>query len=291
MLAIISTGCLRSASSGDAEIPQGLERSTNTPFPSPTSIPPTPTEEPPTLEPQATLPPVEVGTGGQATDVFGAQDTGLPSDEGIQQPSTDQGIQQLAQPTATLSDLLIQATQIIQQATQQALDQTATAMGPQISLPTFTPTIDPFATVSPFATPTSGVVLTGGDCIHEVSAGENLFRLSLRYGVLVNDIARASGVTNVNLISVGQKLTIPGCGTTGVFPPPTSIPAVSTGTTGTTTVITPVPSAGGVTHIVQQGETLFELSLQYGVPVNTIAAANGIVDVNRIFLNQELIIP
>jgi spore germination protein len=56
-------------------------------------------------------------------------------------------------------------------------------------------------------------------------------------------------------------------------------------------VTTPVTSAGGVTHIVQQGETLFEISLQYGVPVNTIAAANGIVDVNRIFLNQELIIP
>jgi LysM repeat protein len=291
MLAIISTGCLRSASSGDAEIPQGLERSTNTPFPSPTSIPPTPTEEPTTSESQATLPSVDVGTGGQSTDVFGAQDTGLPSDEGIQQPS-DQGIQQIAQPTPTLSDLLVQATQIIQQATQQALDQTATAMGPQISLPTFTPTIDPFATVSPFATPTSGVVLTGGDCIHEVSAGENLFRLSLLYGVLVNDIARASGVTNVNLISVGQKLTIPGCGTTGVFPPPTSIPTIISNTsTGTTGVTTPFTSAGGVTHIVQQGETLFEISLQYGVPVNTIAAANGIVDVNRIFLNQELIIP
>jgi LysM repeat protein len=42
---------------------------------------------------------------------------------------------------------------------------------------------------------------------------------------------------------------------------------------------------------VQQGETLYEISLRYGVPVADIAAANGIANINLIYLGQELVIP
>ncbi len=45
-----------------------------------------------------------------------------------------------------------------------------------------------------------------------------------------------------------------------------------------------------VVHIVQPGETLYRISLRYGVPISVIAAQNGIINVNRIFVGQRLII-
>lgn len=48
---------------------------------------------------------------------------------------------------------------------------------------------------------------------------------------------------------------------------------------------------GPATHIVQAGETLGVISQQYDVPVEDIAAANDIVNVNAISVGQALIIP
>ncbi len=64
----------------------------------------------------------------------------------------------------------------------------------------------------------------GEDCIHEIRAGETLFMLSLAYGSTVDEIAAASEIDNPDRIAVGQRITIPGCGTAGFAPPPTSAP-------------------------------------------------------------------
>lgn len=45
------------------------------------------------------------------------------------------------------------------------------------------------------------------------------------------------------------------------------------------------------THTVQQYETLFQISQQYNVSVNSIAAANGITNINRIIMGDVLNIP
>ena len=44
-------------------------------------------------------------------------------------------------------------------------------------------------------------------------------------------------------------------------------------------------------HIVQRGDNLFRIALRYGTTIDAIAAANGIVDVTRIYVGQQLIIP
>ena len=44
---------------------------------------------------------------------------------------------------------------------------------------------------------------------HKVVWGENLYRISLRYGVDMWTIANANGITNINLIRAGQVLCIP----------------------------------------------------------------------------------
>lgn len=54
--------------------------------------------------------------------------------------------------------------------------------------------------------PTGG---TGGVLTHVVQAGENIFRIGLRYNVTVTRLAAANNLRNPNLIFVGQVLVIP----------------------------------------------------------------------------------
>jgi len=49
--------------------------------------------------------------------------------------------------------------------------------------------------------------------------------------------------------------------------------------------------SGSVIHIVQLGENLFRISLQYGVSIDAIMAANGLPNVDQIHEGQQLIIP
>lgn len=49
------------------------------------------------------------------------------------------------------------------------------------------------------------------DGTHVVQAGENLYRIGLRYGCSVDQMAAANGIVNVSQIGVGQVLQIPDC--------------------------------------------------------------------------------
>jgi len=86
-------------------------------------------------------------------------------------------------------------------------------IGLQISapvVPTAVPTAIPTLQPSPTAVPASGSC--GNSTTHVVSAGENLFRIAMRYGTTIEAIASANGIADPSQIVVGQTLTIP-CGT------------------------------------------------------------------------------
>lgn len=169
-----------------------------------------------------------------------------------------------------IDPVFLTATAIIANATAtEAFNLTATAFGSGFGFPTEMPT--------PTPTPFTDQPVVGTDCVHTVQAGENLFRISLRYGVDVYELARYNQLPNMNLIVVGQQITIPGCGTGGTIPP------TDGGTPGT--------GLCGSPYTVQQGDTLFKISLRCGVPVMSIAAANGISNINLILINQQLVIP
>lgn len=51
------------------------------------------------------------------------------------------------------------------------------------------------------------------------------------------------------------------------------------------------PASGGFWHLVKYGETLASISRHYGVPVDSIAAVNGLVNINRIWAGTYLWIP
>ncbi len=110
-------------------------------------------------------------------------------------------------------------------------------------------------------------VFAQSSTVHIVRPGENLFRIALRYGVTVDALAAANGLSNVSRIYVGQRLVIPTGGSTG----------------------SPPPSSG--VHIVQRGENLFRIALRYGITYQALAAANGIVNPNRVYVGQRLVMP
>lgn len=121
---------------------------------------------------------------------------------------------------------------------------------------------------------------SSGGAIHVVQPGETLFRIALRYGVTLSQLAAANNIANPARIFVGQQLVIPG-GTT-----------ITTPTTPSNTAL-PVttPAASGQTHVVRPGENLFRIALRYNVTLSQLAAFNGISNPALIFVGQVLRIP
>ena len=109
-----------------------------------------------------------------------------------------------------------------------------------------------------------------------VQPGENLFRIALKHGLTTQQLAAANGIVNPEWVYAGQVLVMPGSDPAANNPPPAAQPA---------------PAASGTTHVVQRGEILSRIALQYGVSVQSIAQANGIYNPSLIYYGQTLIIP
>jgi LysM repeat protein len=139
---------------------------------------------------------------------------------------------------------------------------------------TLTPTTSPTPTTeptSPTATPVTTPTVTPtaqAQIIHVVQAGENLYRIALRYGTTITAIAEANGIANPTKISVGQRLIIPVSGDA---------------------VPTPAPSE--TTYVVQAGDNLYRIGLRFGVSHLVIASYNGLSDPGQIYVGQVLRIP
>ncbi len=121
-----------------------------------------------------------------------------------------------------------------------------------------------------------GAIIQGQDTlVHVVQRGDNLFRISLRYNVPMNQIAAANGILNYNLIYAGQSLVIPGA--SGGEPPDDPTP-------------TPPPGEVG-TYTVRPGDTLASIARRFNTTYPILASFNGIANPNLIFVGQVLQIP
>jgi len=305
MVLILVPACVRfrSEDAQGQQVSLLVPTETNTPFPTATDEPADEATERPTA---GDLPisnnPTDTAT---PTPTETATPTATDTEVVAVAQAGDEG--QL-QPTDTPDTFALTATQIIVESTQaQAIILTATAAAligeTDTPVPTLTPTLEEG---QPVTQP------LGVDCVHEVRAGETMYSLSRYYGVSVADIANRNGVVNWNLISIGQRLIIPGCGTTGALPPATSTPTptltpftlTTTNGTGGPGLGDPNPGGDGTTataagvgvgcvqqYTVQQYDTLFQISVNFGVSVQSIANANAITNINRIDMGTVLCIP
>ena len=105
-----------------------------------------------------------------------------------------------------------------------------------------------------------------GSATYMVQPGDTWYSISVRYGVSVNVLAAANGMSVHQSLHVGLVLVIPHPG--------------------------PVPGPGpGVVYMVQPRDTMYSISRRFGVPLEELATLNGIVNINRIWVGQNLIIP
>ncbi len=140
----------------------------------------------------------------------------------------------------------------------------------------------------------------GDPCTYVVQAGDTAFYVATVHGLTLVDLIEANGLENADYLFEGQVLQIPGCGEiplggdgasdggTGLQPPAvTPVPGIVASPTPRPTSVD-----GSTIHVVQAGENLFRISLQYGVTVQDIVAANGLPNENAILsIGQELVIP
>lgn len=138
------------------------------------------------------------------------------------------------------------------------------------SIPLLEPTATPTATATPAPTPTPPPIITETVLVkHAVEQGETLLSIALEYGVSVEEIQQANGLTS-ELIRVGDELTIP------------ILRENSAGIAG--------PSSN-FTYTVEQGDTLISIALKFGSTVEDIQATNNLAANALIRPGDQLLIP
>ena len=148
------------------------------------------------------------------------------------------------------------------------------------------------ATVPPKLT-AQATIDPASPCVHAVQAGESIFRLSLSWNTTMEEVALLNDLDDVDVLSLGQLLRIPGCETPTETPAPTELPAQESTTPPTVTPIPqPIqPESGPPIHVVSAGETLESISLRYRVDVNKIIELNSLLNPNQLSVGQELVLP
>lgn len=110
----------------------------------------------------------------------------------------------------------------------------------------------------------SATVATSCSSYYYVKQGDNLSRIARAYGINVNALASANGLTNASLIYPGQRICIPNIWSTG-------------GSTG-----------GGCYYTVQPGDNLSRIAARFGKSVQYLANVNHISNPRVIIPGQRL---
>ena len=122
------------------------------------------------------------------------------------------------------------------------------------------------------ATPNPDWTPTPTPFIYTVQAGDNLSSIAIWAGTSVETIMELNDLDNPRWLSVGQKLAVP------ASPKKKGTP-------------TPTLDIEFAVHIVERGDSLLGLAMDYGTSVESIMEANHIEDERFIRAGESLVIP
>ncbi len=109
--------------------------------------------------------------------------------------------------------------------------------------------------------------------LHTVERGDSLALIAQQYQVPQQGIMTLNGLTDPNVIYIGQQLLIPG--------------NPGSGTYGTPATSEPLPANDGY-HLVLRGETLSQLAQRYDMALSDLMRLNGITNPSAIYVGQRL---
>ncbi|MEP7289860.1 MAG: LysM peptidoglycan-binding domain-containing protein [Chloroflexota bacterium] len=171
----------------------------------------------------------------------------------------------------------------------------------------------------------------GNSVSYTVQPGDNLYRISLKFGISLDALERANGIVNSNYVTVGQTLIIPLAGviptattgvatvvplpTTTVTPSggdatvdagiistntPTAAPTATTAPTAIPTIVpifTAIPAtatapvANPTSYTVQPGDNLYRVSVKFNTSMQALMQLNNISNPNLLYAGQVLALP
>lgn len=115
-------------------------------------------------------------------------------------------------------------------------------------------------------------VLPGEAGYHVVARGQTLSEIAKRYGMTTSDLMRLNGISNANMIWVGQKLRVTA-----------RVEAVASAAT-----YAPKPVVADDIYVVQAGDTLAEIAARHQTTVQSLLIANGLPNPNFVWVGQQL---
>lgn len=110
------------------------------------------------------------------------------------------------------------------------------------------------------------------DNYYIVQSGDTLSGIAAKYGTTYTELAEINGISNPNLIYVGQKILLPGA---KVEEPVEEKPVEE-------------PKEDYITYTVEPGDTVSGIASRYGTTINQIVTDNNLYNPNIIFVGQKL---
>jgi LysM repeat protein len=122
--------------------------------------------------------------------------------------------------------------------------------------------------------------------VYVLKAGDNLIRVSARYGTTVQAILDNNGLTNANRIYVGQTLTFPGAADV-----PAVAEAIPLAEERDDALADTPDTTADASYTVQRGDSAILIARRMGISEQALLDANGIRNANLVMIGQTLTIP
>ncbi|OUE21970.1 Muramidase-2 precursor [Clavibacter michiganensis] len=128
------------------------------------------------------------------------------------------------------------------------------------------------------STPAQAAASTGSGASYTVVLGDTVTGIAGKHGVSTSAVLQANGLQATSTIFPGNRLTIPGSGTSAAPAAPASAsPAAKQGLSGT--------------YTIETGDTLHSIATKSGVTVQDLLNANGLNWSSIIYAGSKLTIP
>ncbi|WP_195318807.1 LysM peptidoglycan-binding domain-containing protein [Weissella cibaria] len=125
---------------------------------------------------------------------------------------------------------------------------------------------------------TGSSVVASADSV-TVKAGDTLYAIATAHNTTVNALASANGLSNINMIFVGQQLQLPGTSANNAAPATNNNASANTTTSA---------GASNATYTVKAGDSLWGIANSNGMTLSELLSLNGLQANSYIFPGDSL---